>query len=138
MILADNGYRQVKSPQPGDVIVYRDLTRQIVHTGLVRMALEDGLVLVESKWGISGRYIHKPEGQFYSQSYEYYRQPAARQNDTSSHLVQAVRILPGNTIVALHPETALAAQAQPAQPPATEVEPGYPMPAGAEYPLGAE
>ncbi len=58
MILEDNGYRLVAAPQPGDVVVYRDEQNEIVHTGLVRTAFDDGRVLVESKWGLGGRYLH--------------------------------------------------------------------------------
>jgi hypothetical protein len=60
MILEDNGYEVVESPQVGDVVVYRDKTGAIIHTGLVR-TLEDGQVWIESKWGIRNRFIHRPQ-----------------------------------------------------------------------------
>jgi hypothetical protein len=58
LILRDNGYRQVTEPQPGDLVVYRDQAGAVLHTGLVRLADEHGLVLIESKWGRLGRFIH--------------------------------------------------------------------------------
>jgi hypothetical protein len=59
-ILEDNGYRQVEVPQAGDLVLYWDETGAIVHCGLVRVASPDGLILIESKWGEMGRFIHRP------------------------------------------------------------------------------
>jgi hypothetical protein len=72
MILADNGYFVVKEPAAGDVIVYRDEDRRILHTGLVR-AVDDGAIWIESKWGVGRRFIHHPEDQSYSDQFAYYR-----------------------------------------------------------------
>jgi hypothetical protein len=72
-ILEDNGYAIVSQPRPGDVIVYRTGDK-VVHTGIVRAADEFG-VLVESKWGKRGRFIHPPETQDYSADFAYYRSP---------------------------------------------------------------
>jgi hypothetical protein len=71
-ILEDNGYHAVRVPQPGDIIVYRDQDQAVTHTGLVRTVTEDGLVLVESKWGWLGRYVHRPEDQMYGDLWAYY------------------------------------------------------------------
>ncbi len=58
-ILEDNGYFPVANPQPGDLAIYRELSSGIIsHTALVRMVTEEGVVLVESKWGMLGRYLH--------------------------------------------------------------------------------
>jgi hypothetical protein len=57
-ILEDNGYHQVTDPQPGDVALYRDQQGQIAHSGLVHSVGRDGLILVESKWGELGRFLH--------------------------------------------------------------------------------
>jgi hypothetical protein len=57
-ILADNGYRKVATPRAGDLAVYRDSAGAILHTGLVRATLPDRPVLVESKWGAIGAFIH--------------------------------------------------------------------------------
>lgn len=139
LILADNGYQVVAQPQPGDVIVYRDAFNKILHTGLVRVGLEDGAVLIESKWGIDQRYLHLPEDQHYSQFFSYYRRqrPSPLAGSGSPHLVQAVRILPGNLVVSQRPEEALVAMPQSAGAlhggiPAIYLQPGE------SYPLGAE
>lgn len=139
MILADNDYRLVEQPQPGDVIVYRDIVNLIVHSGLVRAAFPDGLVLVESKWGLEGRYLHRPEDQDYSGSFTYYRSPRSlqRPDGDSPHLVRAVNILPGNILVTQRPEEALVGGRQPANPPLVDMY-GQPLPMGESYPIGAE
>ncbi len=74
-ILDDNGYEVVADPKAGDVIVYRSENRYIVHTGLVRGVLNDDTVIIESKWGIEGVFLHAPEGTPYSTLFEYYRSP---------------------------------------------------------------
>ncbi len=74
-ILDDNGYEVVAEPKAGDVIAYRSENRDIVHTGLVRGVLNDGTVIIESKWGIEGVFLHDPEGTPYSTLFEYYRTP---------------------------------------------------------------
>ena len=137
-ILADNDYQVVTQPRPGDVIVYRDAFNVILHTGLVQLALDDGLVLIESKWGIDERYLHLPEDQVYSRLFKYYRrQPTSSPPGSAvANFVQAVKILPGNVIVSQRPEEALVATPQPGS---TLLE-GYsgdrwPIDG---YPLGAE
>lgn len=61
-ILCDNGYRETKKPMIGDVCVYRDDKGEVSHTAIVRGLGADGLVLLESKWGKIGRYIHTANG----------------------------------------------------------------------------
>jgi hypothetical protein len=73
-ILEDNAYEKVAQPRHGDLIVYRNGPANIVHTGLVRFA-DEGMVLVESKWGVLGRYLHPPENQPYSQEWFFCRSP---------------------------------------------------------------
>jgi hypothetical protein len=74
-VLEDNGYCPVSDPRPGDVLVYRDGEGTAVHSGVVRTA-GDGLVLVESKWGSLGRYLHAPTDHIYGDvSRTYYRSP---------------------------------------------------------------
>jgi hypothetical protein len=72
-ILEDNGYRLVKDPATGDVIIYRSMAGNILHTALVQAVLNDGTVLAESKWGIDQRFIHLPEHQPYSNDFTFYR-----------------------------------------------------------------
>ena len=90
-ILEDNGYRPCPSPQPGDVIVYYLSGGVAAHTGLVSGVLHDGTVLVESKWGIEGRYLHRPEDQPYSDNFVYYR--SDRQGNTIT-----IREVPTNSL----------------------------------------
>lgn len=86
-ILADNGYVRVTTPRPNDVVVYREASGQIVHTGLVRGMLNDGTVMVESKWGIDGVYLHASHAQPYSKKHEFYRSKRKR------HMIQVVEHL---------------------------------------------
>jgi hypothetical protein len=62
-ILHDNGYMAVESPAPGDLIIYRARDNTILHCGLVRAVESDGLVIIESKLGWIGRFLHAPEFQ---------------------------------------------------------------------------
>jgi hypothetical protein len=64
-ILADNGYGEVSRPRLDDLVVYRNVKGEIIHTGVVRAVLPDGTVLVESKWGQMGRFLHRPEEHCY-------------------------------------------------------------------------
>jgi hypothetical protein len=81
LILADNGYTVQGTPEPGDVIVYRSPVGECLHTGIVSGILLDGTCIIESKWGIAGRYLHQAEDQPYGLNYAYYRSPR------SGHLV---------------------------------------------------
>jgi hypothetical protein len=75
-ILEDNGYEEVMEPRPGDLVVYRDDKGDITHTGLVRCAGGDGPLLIESKWGGLGRFLHPPEVHCYAPDEpRYYRSP---------------------------------------------------------------
>jgi hypothetical protein len=73
-ILEDNGYQAVNDPRAGDVVIFRDSDRRPVHVGVVRLASKE-LVLVESKWGLRGRFLCTPEVQAFGQSWTYYRSP---------------------------------------------------------------
>jgi hypothetical protein len=70
-ILEDNGYTEVSRPQPGDAIVYRSESGTVLHSGVVRVVAND-LILIESKWGPNGRFLHAPETQVYSPRWAYY------------------------------------------------------------------
>lgn len=58
-ILEDNGYTETTEPEAGDVVVYRNSQGEVTHSGIVR-GNADGLILIESKWGRLGRFIHTP------------------------------------------------------------------------------
>lgn len=72
-ILSDNRYQRVALPKQGDLIVYRNENGEVEHTGIVEAIGEDGLILIKSKWGAIGLYIHAPEAQPWSNHYAYYR-----------------------------------------------------------------
>lgn len=72
-ILRENGYRAVAEPKAGDVIIYRDADNEILHSGLVWWVGPQGQVLVHSKFGVSGRYLHSPTEQPYGERFAYYR-----------------------------------------------------------------
>lgn len=84
-ILDENGYQSVDDPRVGDVVVYRGVSGQPVHTGLVKAVGEAGFVLVESKWGYLGRYLHEVKQPTNFGPYSFYR--SARQG----HLLQGIR-----------------------------------------------
>jgi len=84
-ILQDNEYTIAEQPHVNDVIIYRDSSGTILHSGIVRTVLDDGTVLIESKWGISARYLHLPQNQPYGDNFQYYR---------STHSTHRVCIIP--------------------------------------------
>lgn len=81
-ILSDNNYVLVSKPKPDDIVIYRDITGQILHTALVQVVLRDGTIITESKWGIDQRFLHLPADQPYSSEFEYYR------TDRPNHLIR--------------------------------------------------
>jgi len=83
-VLHDNRYEEVSETRVGDLIVYRDDAEEIVHTGLVRALGADGLVFIESRWAVYGRYLHQPADQFYGTNFAYYR------SSRSGHLLSCV------------------------------------------------
>lgn len=84
-LLQDNGYSVVSAPLAGDVVVYRDQAGGIVHSGRVRRVHDGGQIWIESKWGAGGRFLHRPEDQCYSATFEFYR------SRRSTHEAQIVR-----------------------------------------------
>lgn len=83
-ILSDNGYTAVSDPAAGDVCVYRDQGGRVTHTGLVRAVLDDGTVLVESKWGRLGVYLHAVGESCYGTEFAYHR------TDRGGHLLSGL------------------------------------------------
>jgi hypothetical protein len=76
-ILKDNAYQEVSHPAPGDVAIYRNDQGEVMHTALVR-AVGEGAVLLESKWGRLGRYVHTDAEHVYKQHRRtWYRSPRA-------------------------------------------------------------
>lgn len=72
-ILADNGFCPMESPEPDDVVVWRNPSGRVIHSGLVRAVTRTGEVVVESKWGPLGLYLHPVDESPYGLDYTYYR-----------------------------------------------------------------
>lgn len=51
-------YQKSTKPESGDVVIYYDSFGNICHSGIVKATGKDGFVLVESKWGTAGRFLH--------------------------------------------------------------------------------
>lgn len=80
-ILADNGYRTVAQPAPGDLVIYRDGLDRPTHTGIVRL-VSGSLILIESKWGHLGVFLHPVENQPYGTDWTFMR------TDRPNHLLR--------------------------------------------------
>lgn len=72
-LLADNDYAPVEKPRAEDLVIYRGPQGTVEHSGLVRMVGKDGLILVESKWGPLGVYLHPVDAQPYGTTRSFYR-----------------------------------------------------------------
>jgi len=72
-ILADNGYQPVEQAQGGDLVIYQDDSGLAAHSGVVRFVREDGMTLVESKWGPLGVFLHTPEMQPFGHQFGFWR-----------------------------------------------------------------
>jgi len=75
-ILTDNGYTEQQTPQPDDLVIYRSGTT-VIHTAIVQSAAGDQPVLVRSKWGSLGVFVHPIDKSPYGTSYNFYRSPRA-------------------------------------------------------------
>ncbi len=74
-VLADNRYGKVERPAEGDVAIYRNHKGEVTHSALVR-SIAGELVLLESKWGRLGRYVHTASDHIYGgRTATYYRSP---------------------------------------------------------------
>lgn len=71
-IVADNAYVEVAEPQEGDLAVYA-IGDQVTHSGVVRLAGKHTPVLIESKWGPFGVYLHAADQQPFSGTCKFYR-----------------------------------------------------------------
>ena len=72
-ILADNDYRIVGNPAPGDLAIYRNGIGAVAHTAIVRSAEPNRPVIVEGKWGWMGVYRHAVADSNYGNDYAFYR-----------------------------------------------------------------
>jgi hypothetical protein len=73
-ILADNGYKPVTTPRPGDVVVYRH-EGTVTHAGIVRTADPGQPVVVEGKFGAGDVLLHQVDQSVYGTDFTYYRSP---------------------------------------------------------------
>lgn len=74
IILKENGYQENAEPHAGDLVVYRN-NGAISHTGIVRYVSEGQPILVESKWGELGVFLHQPDKSPYGSEFVFYRSP---------------------------------------------------------------
>jgi hypothetical protein len=109
MILGDNGYSPVSAVSAGDLAVYRDDVCKVIHTGIVRGLASGGVILVESKFGQSSRFVHPHDRHAYpGADCIFYRSARA------GHLLRGVYPTTANE-PATHPSAEL--PAPPAPPP---------------------
>lgn len=72
-LLKSGRYTKVPIPVPGDVVIYYDKSGEICHSGIVKATGRGQFVLIESKWGGAGRFLHMVNVPKVSVSHEYYR-----------------------------------------------------------------
>jgi hypothetical protein len=72
-IVEQNGYRPVRIPRPGDLVVYHRADGIVSHTGIVRSV--GAVTMVESKWGWMGVYLHAVESSCYGTKFTFYHNP---------------------------------------------------------------
>jgi hypothetical protein len=71
-ILTDNEYVEVDTPAQGDLAIYT-IRDQICHSGVVRISEKHAPILIESKWGPFGVYLHAIAAQPFSPTCKFYR-----------------------------------------------------------------
>ena len=72
-IIKQNGYRPIRVPFPGNLVVYKRDDGSVTHTGIVRSV--GAVTMVESKWGWMGVYLHAVESSCYGTNYTFYYNP---------------------------------------------------------------
>lgn len=71
-ILTDNQYVEVSGPLENDLVIYHDSDGIVTHSGIIRFLVPNGPVLVESKWGPLGVYLHPVENSPYGSDYSFF------------------------------------------------------------------
>ena len=71
-ILEDNEYQRVDAPQAQDLVIYFGPRGEVLHSGLVHSAAPSGRILIESKWGSLGVFLHPLTAQPYGTTYAFY------------------------------------------------------------------
>lgn len=59
LIIQSGQYIKTPFPMSGDVVLYYDGFGNLCHSGIVKATGKDRFVLVESKWGGAGRFLHE-------------------------------------------------------------------------------
>lgn len=72
-LLQNGRYRKVNMAMPGDIVIYYDKAGDICHSGIIKATGRQGFILVESKWGSAGRFLHKHNLPQVQTRYEFYR-----------------------------------------------------------------
>jgi hypothetical protein len=88
-ILDDNGYFHVLKPSVGDLVVYRNETGEVTHSAIVRATPEHLPVLVESKWGSLGVFLHPIDESPYGTDFTVYH------SDRPGHVLAGLVSHPG-------------------------------------------
>lgn len=73
MQLSNGQFRKVPFPESGDIVIYYDDQGEICHSGVVKATGRNGFVLVESKWGSAGRFLHMLRLPKVQAQHEFYR-----------------------------------------------------------------
>jgi len=73
-ILVDNAYVEVATPREGDLAIYIS-GEKFTHSGIVRIADSHTPILVESKWGPFGVYLHSVKQQPFPGHSRFFRSP---------------------------------------------------------------
>ena len=60
-------------PRPGDLAIYRNRMGGVAHTAVVRAVCDDGVPIVEGKWGWMGVFLHRAGDSCYGQDMWYFR-----------------------------------------------------------------
>jgi hypothetical protein len=60
VILDEHGYERVLEPRAGDIAIY-SADGRIIHSGFVRLTVPGHEILVETKWGPFGVFLHSAE-----------------------------------------------------------------------------
>lgn len=84
-LLNSDRFRKVSVPMSGDIVVYYDKTGDLCHSGIVKATGRQSFVLVESKWGGAGRFLHMLDLPQVQARHEFYRRnyPGSRLSRTN-------------------------------------------------------
>ena len=91
-ILQDNNYYKVRRPLPNDVAIYYRADGSVEHAGTVRFSEPKGLIIVSSKWGRFGRFLHRHDLTLYTDvNCTFYR------SERKGHALTGINYTPAST-----------------------------------------